>query len=592
MTSLRRRCGVLLAAPLTVSLLSGTGLRSVTPEAYAATAADVYDTAVLADGPIGYWPLRENAGPTVGDRVGGNEGTVEGSAALGIFLGPITATTALDLGGGPCDGVNLDADATNLHPGDAVSVEAWIRTTDPRPSGVLFRARNGGYNLLAGASGVDLVRYPADRKLHVSTVLNDGRWHDVVGTYGADGYHIYVDGLVYGFGPNDGALGYFGNEAAIGRDGHACDGVVPSFAGDIADVAVYPTVLTADQVTRHYQAAGSTAETPTYVALGDSFASGEGAADSQFLPGTSFPDPKVGHGATTGCHRSTTSWANAVFANLQGGGLASRFSFVACSGAVFDNLFGTNTSYSKVGETENPQLTAVNPQTRVATLSMGGNDVGFSTILQNCVAYPLSPGGYDCRSKGHEARKVADAGLDALRNGVHTPSRLGSPTSQVAEIYATIAGSMAPNARLIVVGYPHLFSKRAGDYDQLDGPLSPRVCKAGTADGISGITIKYEDAVWIDGLADAGDDIVNKAVNDANGRLAAVQSTARITFVDTRSPEFNAHGVCSGQRWFNGIQLAGQFPPQRKQTSFHPNQNGQNEYARLVNAATDTAVRA
>jgi hypothetical protein len=50
---------------------------------------------------------------------------------------------------------------------------------------------------------------------------------------------------------------------------------------------------------------------PTYVALGDSFASGEGADENQFFSGTTFPDPKVANG-TTGCHRAHTSWGETV----------------------------------------------------------------------------------------------------------------------------------------------------------------------------------------------------------------------------------------------------------------------------------------
>ena len=176
---------------------------------------------------------------------------------------------------------------------------------------------------------------------------------------------------------------------------------------------------------------------PDYVALGDSYASGEGAAENQFYPGTTFPDPAV-TGATTGCHRSHTSWGEATANALLKAGKITSWRFVACSGGVTDNLYGINSKYASVGEIEPPQLDAVTKNTVIATLSMGGNDANFSDILTACaeafVNGWVATNGYGCRNPGRTAYKDAVQGLAQITNGISTPSLGPNVTKRLDQV--------------------------------------------------------------------------------------------------------------------------------------------------------------
>lgn len=327
-----------------------------------------------------------------------------------------------------------------------------------------------------------------------------------------------------------------------------------------------------------------------YVALGDSFAAGEGADEDTFEPGTSFEDPDH-RGATVGCHRSTTSWAHDVDRTLRSRGAVTASDFVACSGGVFDNLFGRDFRFKAVDEIEEAQLESITTDTTVATMSMGGNDVGFEPILANCVWWVVvpkvkqAPGGFDCRRAGTTASNAAKTGLRKLRNGVDTPSLQGSPSTPVYQVYHRIAQGMASGGTLYVVGYPHLFSDQQKGYRVTplvigSRPRAPRTCQVGTFAGGFPIRIKYEDAKWIDGLVDQGDELIRRSADTATRLLAASGHTQRVVFVDPRTKAFDDHAICSGDKWFNGIQLSPLGSPMR--TSFHPNARGQDEYARVM----------
>jgi hypothetical protein len=108
-----------------------------------------------------------------------------------------------------------------------------------------------------------------------------------------------------------------------------------------------------------------------YVALGDSYSSGEGTFNYD--------------SASEGCHRSPDSYVGYIanHANLP------NPVFAACSGAQTDDFYVTNPSNPAESAQLN-QLSDANPD--VVTLTIGGNDVGFKTVLDACADYVSHPG--------------------------------------------------------------------------------------------------------------------------------------------------------------------------------------------------------
>ena len=150
----------------------------------------------------------------------------------------------------------------------------------------------------------------------------------------------------------------------------------------------------------------ATAAGTGYVALGDSYSSGTGTR-TYISDGTS-------------CQRSVYAYPS-----LDAAPLALSLTFRACSGAT-------------VADVTNTQLSALTSTTAYVTISVGGNDAGFASVLTTC-AQPswLS----NCNGAIDKAQLVINTTL---------PGRLTT-------LYSSIKAK-APNARVIVVGYPRIFN--------------------------------------------------------------------------------------------------------------------------------------
>lgn len=241
------------------------GLASVSMVGPVSSASADYRATVLADHPISYWPLTETAGSaTVQDLRGVTQGRVEGGVTPAAVPGPIAGTTAFAFDGQPCSGVNLDSGASSLAQ-PSMSVEAWIQGTSSS-EGIIFRWRSHGYGLSPTGFGLYPNGSSADVTLEANP-LGHGAWHYVVGTYDGSNVSFYIDGALAQSISATGMPQYdLPGQVAIGRDADACDGVVQSFEGDIAQVAVYGYALTATQVQTHYaarDAAAPSAPPPT-----------------------------------------------------------------------------------------------------------------------------------------------------------------------------------------------------------------------------------------------------------------------------------------------------------------------------------------
>lgn len=176
-----------------------------------------------------------------------------------------------------------------------------------------------------------------------------------------------------------------------------------------------------------------------YVALGDSYTAG--------------PVIPVQTGPPLGCLRSTNNYPSLVNRSRH----YSAFHDVSCSGATTEDM---TAAQSVPGGSNPPQFDALSERTSLVTLGIGGNDIGFAKIIENCAARSTTNLlGAACKSY-----YTAD-GHDQLA------ARINQAGSKVAAVLAEIE-RRAPEAKVLVVGYPTILPDSGpGCYPLL--PLRP-----------------------------------------------------------------------------------------------------------------------
>ena len=297
-----------------------------------------------------------------------------------------------------------------------------------------------------------------------------------------------------------------------------------------------------------------------YVALGDSFASGEGL--SPYERGTDA--------ATNSCHRS----ARQSYPERLEHGSIRRFNHltsVACSGATTAALFFNLADRSN----ERAQLKALSTRTRTVTVTIGGNDVGFASVLADCTYTPVTdpvlqrliPGRPGC-----EQRQAAGVQQAIARLGGAPVPDLKRPTVPLIAILSSIH-ALAPRAKIYLTGYPPLF-----------GPTfaSPFGCQVAAVSGVP-LFISGPDAQWI-----------SRSTTQLNTTIKASAGLARriglpVTYVDV-SARFAGHAVCdTGTAWINPLLVTTDGTSlQLNPASFHPTARGQRAYADAVAASLRT----
>lgn len=257
--------------------------------------------------------------------------------------------------------------------------------------------------------------------------------------------------------------------------------------------------------------AGATVPRVSYAALGDSYSAGEG------------------NGPFDGsCHRAERS--DSAYPRILPSlvGYVSAPSFHACTGAVAADVW-RRAQPNRGGQ--EIQTHYLSPSTRLVTLTIGGNDLGFSSIVAQC----LLP--TDCTESDL---------ADEVRAGLTT---IGP---KLVNTYERVRAGMDPAGYLVVAGYPHLFVTGA-DAD----------CKP---------FISSHEASWIDSLVDSGDAKIAAAVR------AARRHSGNVSYVNVVDA-FAGHELCSDDQWLYGIHPAFDEGLNLIQGSYHPTRAGQRAYA-------------
>ena len=222
-----------LTSALATVLALGATLVGVRP-AEAAHAS--YAAEVMASSPTAYYRLGEpNLSPTMVDSSGnGHDGTYAGSPTLGgAGALVLDADTAASFGGAPEAGLTPNVPTTTSY-----TYEAWVRPGGA--TGIIALQATGHALSLSGGQlslgdGVDAVTG--------GPVLTPGSWWHVAATWDGTTTRFYVNGslvLLDGGVPLTSPSG--SGDLVLGS----------SYVGDLDEVAVYPTALSAGVIDRHW----------------------------------------------------------------------------------------------------------------------------------------------------------------------------------------------------------------------------------------------------------------------------------------------------------------------------------------------------
>ena len=307
----------------------------------------------------------------------------------------------------------------------------------------------------------------------------------------------------------------------------ALGGVQPPFGTSIPSLATgSATALAAGPDTSSTaalagdQATASTTALPAppgpMVALGDSYTSGA------LLPSDLRARP-------LGCLRSTKTYPVLVAAAL-----GAPLTNASCESAGVKDM--TAAQRTGIG-TNPPQLNALASDDSLVVLTLGGDDIGFTHVLDECMELSFTdPWGSPCRAH------YSGGGTDQLA------ALVKAETPKMTAVLADIA-ARAPRARIVVVGYPDLFPLSGGCWPAV--PITD-----GDIGYLRGIELQL------------------------NAMLAADAKAARVTFVNTYTPTIG-HDFCQPER----IRDVEGLLPGSLALPFHPNARGQAAIAAAVLAA-------
>ncbi|HZU54297.1 MAG TPA: SGNH/GDSL hydrolase family protein [Actinocrinis sp.] len=252
-----------------------------------------------------------------------------------------------------------------------------------------------------------------------------------------------------------------------------------------------------------------------YVSLGDSYVSG----------------PLIPDQVNLGCLRSDQNYPS-LTAAAEG---VSGFADVSCGAATTDDMTQSQADGPIV--VNGPQLDAVTSDDGLVTLGIGGNDIGFISIIATCAGESLTnPFGSPCTAH------YTAGGTDQLAAAIDaTAPKVGAVLQAIHQ--------RAPYAKVLVVGYPDILP----EYSNGCWPLEP---------------IAYGDVSYL-----------RSTEKRLNSMLAEEAAANNAQYVDTYTSTIG-HDVCQapGTKWIEGLVPLAPAAP------FHPNAQGEAAMARALEA--------
>jgi len=238
-----------------------------------------------------------------------------------------------------------------------------------------------------------------------------------------------------------------------------------------------------------------------YVAMGSSYAAG----------------PWIAQSADTPPNRCARSDAN--YAHLLAGRLHLALTDVTCSGARAVHIL-------QAWDEVPAQIDAVTAQTRLVTITVGGNDLNYLGTVMAMTCPRIPP---------EQARAIFQGPCPPVK--LHTAED-EAHLAQTLHTAITMIHTRAPQARVILVQYFTLFAP---------GEICPQ----------TGLTEPEQQALR--GVAAHLSDITARAAHDTHAEIAPVDALSR------------AHAICSATPWVNGNHAD---RANNDGTYYHPNAAG------------------
>ena len=259
-----------------------------------------------------------------------------------------------------------------------------------------------------------------------------------------------------------------------------------------------------------------------YVALGDSYSSGDGAGE--YEEGTAEPGE---------CWRSEHAYPKVIEEEFS---FEGALGFYACSGHKGSDML------SQIGTPES-QLERVTEHTSLVTVGIGGNDLGFIPVLRTCIVRMPLLERTACTDQEDEVTEKMDAFEETL-------------TEVITDIR-----ERAPDARVLVLGYPRLFPEEpSGMY----------------------YTLSQGDQLWLNSVAQRFNNRIRDTAYQVDGDVYGSRQVGSVEFVNVFTA-LKGYEVSEDNSWLNGIVL-GQLGEGLRvdRASFHPTAQGQRSIAERV----------
>ncbi|REE97124.1 SGNH/GDSL hydrolase family protein [Thermomonospora umbrina] len=257
-----------------------------------------------------------------------------------------------------------------------------------------------------------------------------------------------------------------------------------------------------------------------YVALGDSYTAG---------PLTSLFQP----GSPLGCLRGIGNYPSIVARTLR----PASFKDVSCSGAKTKHF--TEAQSFSIGRPNPPQYDALSTETTLVSLTIGGNDIGFSKAVRCFELSYSDPEGSPCKDE------LTAGGVDQFAQSIAAAApKVGTALAGIAQ--------RAPNAKVFLLNYPLIL------------PAEGNGCFPWVPIAKGDVPYLRDVQKWL------------------NGMLADQAAQHGVTLVDTAEPGHDACQPNPLKRWVEGI-------PTQFAAPAHPNMWGEAAMASLLLEAVRAA---